>query len=630
MVKLGVLVPNFSTRNANNYTTKEEVYSNFNIPQEQLESEFMNLYHRIQNFDNTLIFGARGVGKTLYLKKVKFDYLYSNEGILPIYIDLTHIRELFKAMTKIGLDAVKKSNVFHYYLRFLIISEIISVYLIYLEEKSKDLLQRFEGLFKLIANTFGIPTPTKDMDKIKYQIQEIQSNLINPFDFTDLSAKAIVWKESITDFIKKPKFKDLMKQDYLKILQIISETSNNAKFLMIFDEFSMLSAETQNILAPIIIGLYENPVKGLVIKNKISIMEGRFHVNTDDYNFREHDFNELHFEKEFKGIFSGSTAELRLLNFYTNIVKHRISNNYRKKNIIGSNLLFEDQITFRNLCYFAGFKIRDFLANIHKICEANHESEIITNDMVYETCSKFYQRNLPTSVQEGSYVIIENYLRQLCKFLKKSQNKFYFISEDFNENYFQVLLYYKIISFVSYIQSSSDKTVDTRGFLIDLSTALQLGIITKEKIRTKNFKYLNFENARNYIYNTVNKRTEQIVISLLETKKLSDKQIMESVQIKREDFKKIKIKTNFARDYDSEKLLEEDSQVNEDEEFHNQVIELEELKFITFERAKMLVSKGVTRKIFMKWKEEDLIELKKKIPSNARGSVTKAFNHYHK
>jgi len=105
---------------------------------------------------------------------------------------------------------------------------------------------------------------------------------------------------------------------------------------------------------------------------------------------------------------------------------------------------------------------------------------------------------------------------------------------------------------------------------------------------------------------------------------------MESVQIKREDFKRIKAKVNFNKDYNSEKLLEEDTQVNEDEEFHNKVIELEKLKFITFERATLLVSKGVTREKFMRWKVEDLVELKKGIPSNARGSVTRAFNHYHK
>ncbi|MFX0125555.1 MAG: hypothetical protein ACFFAE_18175 [Candidatus Hodarchaeota archaeon] len=142
MVTLGVLAPNFRTRNANSYTTKEEIDSNFNIPQDQLKLEFQSLYHQIKSFDNTLIFGARGAGKTLYLKKAKFDYLHSNEGILPIYIDLTHIRELFKVMSDIGLDAVKKRNVFHYYLRFLIMSEIISLYLTYLDEKSKKLLHQ--------------------------------------------------------------------------------------------------------------------------------------------------------------------------------------------------------------------------------------------------------------------------------------------------------------------------------------------------------------------------------------------------------------------------------------------------------------------------------------------------------
>ena len=154
--------------------------------------------------------------------------------------------------------------------------------------------------------------------------------------------------------------------------------------------------------------------------------------------------------------------------------------------------IFENQLTFRNLCFFSGFKIRDFLGFMHDICDKNSSKEVITRSMVYDTCNKFYRKQLPKFLQKIDSAIIVNYLRQLCNMMKESSNNFYFVSDDFNENFFQVMLYYKILSFVSYSQRGSDGMVDARGFLIDLSTALQFKIISRSKLRSPSLKYLNF------------------------------------------------------------------------------------------------------------------------------------------
>ncbi|PWI48179.1 hypothetical protein CEE45_07675 [Candidatus Heimdallarchaeota archaeon B3_Heim] len=389
----------------------------------------------------------------------------------------------------------------------------------------------------------------------------------------------------------------------------------------------MLTEEGQNLLAPIIIDLSESPYRRLEIKCKVSVMEGRFHVDTSNYNFIEHGFSELHFELEFKGIFSGSTADNRLLVFYSNILSNRLSDILEDKKLLS---LFKDQITFRNLCFFAGFKIRDFLKFMHDICDENPNKEKITQKMVYDTCVKYYRQQVPNVLKKVSTEIIASYLAQLGKMLKNSKNQFYFITDDFNENFFQVMLYFRILSFVSYSRRGSNQMIDARGFLIDLSTAFQFNIVTRSNLKSKAFKYLNFSDADTFVYNIVDKKTERLVIKLLKRKKLSDAEIMDDTEISTGNFEKIKQKILFDLKYSSEDLVDEDKKLDEDEELKDTIEELASLRYISFNLATILTNKGITKEIFLKWAPDDHSQFKSQVPSNYRSTLSRAYNHHHK
>ncbi|PWI48180.1 hypothetical protein CEE45_07680 [Candidatus Heimdallarchaeota archaeon B3_Heim] len=223
MVLLKELKPKFTARNANSISTKEDVDNNFNIPKGSLASRFHILYDRVKDYDNSIIFGARGVGKTLYLKKAKFDYLYSKEGILPIFIDLSDIRETFKAADQIGLDTVQRRLLFHRYLRFLIILEITNMYKSYIDTKSKSFWNRFKGIFGLVSDIFGLKSPEDHNEKVTERIDEIRKNCEKPFDLVNLKSDSIEFKPLIKKLFDQIGFKDILDKEFYEILTILSE-----------------------------------------------------------------------------------------------------------------------------------------------------------------------------------------------------------------------------------------------------------------------------------------------------------------------------------------------------------------------------------------------------------------------
>lgn len=91
MTEWNLVTNAFVNNNASTLNSDTEINNNFNF-HPNLEKAFLKIFDSVKDFDNTIMYGARGVGKTLFLKKIKQYYLNKKNGVLPLFIDLSDLR----------------------------------------------------------------------------------------------------------------------------------------------------------------------------------------------------------------------------------------------------------------------------------------------------------------------------------------------------------------------------------------------------------------------------------------------------------------------------------------------------------------------------------------------------------
>lgn len=104
-IKLGTITLNdlrlfFSEINAATISSKDLIKDTFVLPPGS-EAKVQEILEKLRSPTNLLVWGSRGVGKTLFLKKAYYDLVDStNNSILPIFIDLNKVHHLTESLTK--------------------------------------------------------------------------------------------------------------------------------------------------------------------------------------------------------------------------------------------------------------------------------------------------------------------------------------------------------------------------------------------------------------------------------------------------------------------------------------------------------------------------------------------------
>lgn len=617
-------VKNFELRNANFINTKEELEKVFRRNFEHIIFDKLdNLYQKLSRDTHHIIFGQRGVGKTLYLKKIKYDYLYNEEfEILPLFVDLTQMRDFLKDLDKIDLSNEIKVILFKFYFKFLLISDLLKISKEYIALNDngnfKKMKKKIETFLREIIGLERLDISTEEY------LDETIKNFKNPINLTEISNEGIIFINPIKNMIERSEIelgKMIKEQDLDQIFKKMSEKLGFSKFIILLDEFSMLSEEWQNNLASLLTDYLKNKIGSYDLKFKISIMEGRYLVDQRNNNFHEEFGNEIRFEIEFMKNFQGKGADSKLLMFYKNILLNRID-------IVNEYDIFVDFQAFRNICYFSGFKVRDFLSFMYQICERNGLKSKITTNMVYDICNGYYRNQLSRFSETVNIEYITSYMKELGDFLKSSTNQLYFLSSDYSKNFFQVLLYYKIFAFVSFSTREKSDAVDIRGILLDFSTAIFYDIIKKSDLYTMELKYLNFSNAQLFNSNPISnkdlsriKKLLKIGNGLQEIAEIFDFPIdfiQNALNIEEEQSK-------FEISFSSENLVEDDTQVVEDKSYDEIISELVKIPYIGIFLATELFKFGFNATKFLELEEDSFNNLYRKINPRIRGSLTRSY-----
>ena len=530
----------FDNLNAGVLSHKDQVNSEFVKPPGSRSSEFNDIVKRFMEVSRDKIWGTRGVGKTIFLKKAFFNLIEDDE-VLPIYLDLNkafHIINKLKHLEdsrRIHLE----SKIIDKYYRLMIYKSLLHT----LNCKNQNQSDLVDYLLKFFSNLCGVNFKDHQLELIIEQINEQISNLSNPFKTRDIDKAEINLTDSIIGHSEINK--NYLNKNLLNIFETIHNLLEVNKFLVIFDEFSKLPKDLQEeTINQLTTSRFGQSTGNFEIGFKIVIMNGRYLVDTSTADLNHHGVSEFHFEYKYFDIFNGKNGENALYGFFKKLFNQKISNS--NELIENGNLeyngktydngkeylaFFRDEETFRLLVKLGGYNVRRFyrmilgLANLSKNATRirNTKKEIftyqITKGLIYEYIVSKYIRERRDSLKNNDLVseiypfifgedkFLENLVKKQVEAMNDREdlkNPLFF--QWFKENpskLVRTLIYYGILTPITTRRDDKNNTGnDYPIYLIDLA----FYIVLLDAPATEKFEIMNnynpFESPKHYAYYT--------------------------------------------------------------------------------------------------------------------------------
>ena len=492
--KLGIVTLNdvrafFTESNAAMIGSKDLIQDTFVYPPGK-EDKITEILDKLSSPTNLLVWGTRGVGKTLFMKKTYYDLLdQKNTTVMPIYIDLNkvyHLAEsLYKASTLNDADRLPLVNqLLERYYRIMIYRGVLEC----LRNRNLD-NKVFDFLKSLLGSEF---TKKNKITEIKTFLETEIFKLGSPFSTQELTRGKLNLSRSITGQEDVQKY---LTNSYTEIFEKIYQTLDVRTFILIFDEFSMLPAHLQDAMMSNVIQSLETK-KEYAIYFKILIMNGRYLIDTQTKDMTQHGFLPIRLEREYYDLFKGANPETSIDSYYKAVCLNRL------RGMAGNFLVNENDVmqegtqveklftdadganSFHMLVNFAGYNFRRFFNFISNICNNMSNAHYFTEEMILQQSNSHYTELLGKIKQNPD---LQQYSQAVDTFLSElvnglPENCLYFSLSDDQPFIIRMLEYFSIITQVT------DKVVNRRTipiYVLDLSTYVAIKEIALRELKEK-------------------------------------------------------------------------------------------------------------------------------------------------
>src|SRR5271157_3759239 len=232
----------FGEINAATIGSKDLVQDTFVFPPGR-EDKVQIILEELRAPTNLLVWGSRGVGKTLFLKKTYYDLLDAkNQDILPIFVDLNKVHHLTETLTKSTKlsDAERlplQNELLERYYRMMIYRGVLECF----RNRNMD-NQVLDFLRSLLGTGFS---KNKKIEDIKSYLEQEIIALGSPFSSQELISGNLHISDTIS---YKDALQKFLTNSYSEIFEKIYLVLGVKTFILIFDEFSMLPANLQDAM----------------------------------------------------------------------------------------------------------------------------------------------------------------------------------------------------------------------------------------------------------------------------------------------------------------------------------------------------------------------------------------------
>lgn len=479
----------FSESNAATIMSKDLIQDTFIYPPGR-ENEVQEILDKLSSPTNLLVWGTRGVGKTLFMKKTYYTLLDSkNKTIMPIFIDLNKVYHLSAALEKTGKlnagDRIPLQNqLLERYYRIMIYRGVLEC----LRNRGLD-----NKVTDFLKSLFGSDfSKNKKIDDIKTYLETEILSLGTPFSAQDLVngnltlSNSISYQENVQAFLTN---------SYSEIFEKIYRSLEIKTFILIFDEFSMLPANLQDAMMSNIIMSLETK-REYTIYFKVLVMNGRYLIDSQTKDMYQHGFLPIKLEREYYNIFKGGDADTAIDKYYEAVCLNRLrgmAGRYLDKtgDVIKEGKVVEQLFTditgkncFKMLVYFASYNFRRFFMFISNICNEKSKANYFIEDMILSQSNSYYSELLSKIKQNPELQqysqCVDLFLNELVKSLP--EDTLYFGLSDDQFFIIRTLEYFSIITQVT------DKVKDRRKipiYLLDLSTYVAIKELGLKELREK-------------------------------------------------------------------------------------------------------------------------------------------------
>ncbi|HME53844.1 MAG TPA: hypothetical protein VKM55_16570 [Candidatus Lokiarchaeia archaeon] len=479
----------FAESNAATIGSKDLIQDTFIFPPGR-EDKIDEILDKLRSPTNLLLWGSRGVGKTLFLKKTYFDLLDSkNKSILPIFIDLNKVYHLSDSLAKASAlsdaDRIPLQNqLLERYYRVMIYRGVLEC----MKDRGLD-----NKVVDFLRSLFG-SKETRKIDDIKSYLETEIIALGTPFSAQDLVKGKLTLSNTIS---YQDDVQTFLTNSYSEIFEKIYKTLDVRSFILIFDEFSMLPANLQDAMMSNVIQSLETK-RQYTIYFKIAVMSGRYLIDTQTKDMYQHGFLPIRFEREYYDIFKGGTVDpdTAIDRYYEAVCLNRLRGMADRYNDFKGNPVKDGQQIvqlftdpngancFKMLVNFAGYNFRRFFMFISNICNDKSKANYFTEEMILRQSNSYYTELLSKIKQNPELQqysqCVDAFLNELVKSLP--EDTLYFGLSDDQPFIVRTLEYFSIITQVT------DKVKDKRKipiYLLDLSTYVAIKELGLKELREK-------------------------------------------------------------------------------------------------------------------------------------------------
>jgi hypothetical protein len=486
-ITLNIVRSYFAESNAAQIGSKDLIQDTFIYPPGR-EDKIQEILDKLQSPTNLLVWGTRGVGKTLFLKKTYYDLLDSkNKSILPMFIDLNKVYHLSDSLAKASAlsdaDRIPLQNqLLERYYRVMIYRGVLEC----MRDRGLD-----NKVVDFLRSLFG-SKETKKIDDIKTYLESEIIALGSPFSAQDLAKGKLTLSNSIS---YQDDMQNFLTNSYSEIFEKIYKTLDVKTFILIFDEFSMLPAHLQDAMMSNVIQSLESK-KQYTIYFKIAVMSGRYLIDTQTKDMYQYGFIPIKFEREYYDIFKGVDPDAAIDKYYEAVCQNRLRGMADKfvdakdsviKAETATMQLFTDVNgvnSFKMLVNFAGYNFRRFFMFISNICNDKSKARLFTEDMIHKQSSSYYNELISKIKQNPELQqysqCVDSFLNELVKSLP--EDTLYFGLSDDQQFIIRMLEYFSIITQVT------EKVKDRRKipiYLLDLSTYVAIKELALKEVQEK-------------------------------------------------------------------------------------------------------------------------------------------------
>ncbi|HMF33768.1 MAG TPA: hypothetical protein VKK79_20250 [Candidatus Lokiarchaeia archaeon] len=479
----------FGESNAATIGSKDLIQDTFIFPPGR-EDKIQEILDKLQSPTNLLVWGSRGVGKTLFLKKTYYDLLDAkNKTIMPIFIDLNKVYHLADSLAKsTKLTEAERlplqNQLLERYYRMMIYRGVLEC----LRNRNLD-NKVFDFLKSMLGSNFS---KNQKIDDIKGYLEQEIIALGSPFSAQDLVngnlnlSSTISYQEDVQKFLTN---------SYSEIFEKIYKTLEVKTFILIFDEFSMLPANLQDAMMSNVIQSLETK-KEYKIFFKIAVMSGRYLIDSQTKDMYQHGFLPIKFEREYYDIFKGGDVDTAIDKYYEAVSLNRLrgmADNFLddKGNVIKDSQQIDRLFTdpngtncFKYLVNFAGYNFRRFFMFISNICNEKSKAHYFTEEMILRQSNSYYTE-LMSKIKQNPELqqysqCVDTFITELVKSLP--EDNLYFALSDDQPFIIRTLEYFCIITQVT------DKVKEKRKipiYLLDLSTYVAIKELGLKEVREK-------------------------------------------------------------------------------------------------------------------------------------------------